>query len=248
MEDKDLPQRAKPESLYSICRFSKGKEEVRSSEVYSSIDDNKRTLRRTLGYGDLLGFLERDGGEFTLTSRGSGLGYQPSFEKNSAVHELFREAIEDYKPYRETLLKAYEQQVEATVLGNRVLEQSSLKRLAEEITGQEVENREINLLIKTADAAGLGTFKAGKKGYETRLVLSEDYESFLSSLSEKYTLPKIQEKESDQEEEVSQKTDEESVEGSEESGGLVKLTIELDVNEKSEEEIANIVQRIRGME
>jgi len=52
----------------------------------------------------------------------------------------------------------------------------------------EVEDREVNVLIKTARAAGLGEYKAGRRGYQTGLALSDEYETYAVDLAERYPL------------------------------------------------------------
>lgn len=252
MSTEVLPNRAKPQALHEICRFIRGKGEVSKSDVYSSIDENQKTLRRTLQYGVTLGFLEQDGERFKLTNRGSGISYSSSFEGQEPILEGFREGIEDFGPYRDAILRIYDGDLTTTVNDSRVIEQDTFREVLEESVGEGVEGREVNVLIKTADAAGLGEYKAGRRGYQTRLVLSDSFEIFASELLEQYPLPEEPEEEAEEmvQEEIDEETNVEDQEDQEvtkksESVNPVKLTVELDVSGKDEEEIARIVRKIQ---
>lgn len=182
------------------------------SEIYSRIDENQKTLRRTLQYGVLLGFLKEEEDQFELTSRGSGLAYSPQFDEQEAVRDIFQEAIESYKPYREAIAGAYASGKIDDVNDDRAITQDSFREVLQKSAGKEVEDRKVNVLIKTAQAAGLGEYKHGRRGYQTRLTLSDEYESYAADLVDHYPLPSEEEPEEDEaDEDDAEETGEELV-------------------------------------
>lgn len=195
MPEAGLPHRAKPALLHEICRYIRENGRTARSEIYDSIGDNQKTLRRTLDYGVHLGFLEQDGNEFKLTGRGSGLAYSPRFEDEESVHGIFREAIEGYRPYREALAGAYATDKIDVVKEAAAILKENFKEELQKSVGREVQDREVNVLIKTAVAAGLGEYKVGRRKYQTRLVLNDDFETYASELIEKFSLPTDEDKE-----------------------------------------------------
>jgi hypothetical protein len=214
MTEADLPHRAKPELLHEISRLIRENGRMGKSEIYSRIDENQKTVRRTLQYGVLLGFLEEDEDMFELTSRGSGLAYSPQFDGQESVHDIFQEAIESYRPYREAIAGAYASDKIDDVNDVRAVTQDSFREELQKSVRAEVEDREVNVLIKTAQAAGLGEYKAGRRGYQTRLTLSDEYEPYATALAEHYPLPSDEETEEEPESGGDEPTDEEFVQKS----------------------------------
>jgi hypothetical protein len=245
-----LPHRAKPPLLHRIAKFLRNNDEAaEKSEIYDAFEENQKTIRRTMLYGVELGFLEQEGDVFRLTKFGYSLSGPTNFD-DETVRGEFREAIERFDPYHETFLVAYDRGITEEVLGDEVLTQSALKEITSQLLDGTVENREINVLIKTAEAAGLGEYRAGKKGYESRLIISDRYGSFMTGLVEGYSIPETSEstagKMREEEPTTGEKTSEEiSVQEEPETTEQLKLTVEFDVEDKDRDEIAEIVKRVR---
>lgn len=251
MPEVDLPQRAKPELLHVICRLAREGRGINKSEVYDSIDANQKTLRKTLQYGVTLGFLEEEDEQYDLTSRGSGISYSSSFKGQEPVESAFREAIEDYPPYRAAIAGAYAEGRITTVKDNRAIEQDEFREFLKRSTDNKVQDRKVNLLIKTAEAAGLGEYVTGRRGYSSRLVLNGEFEEFASRLAEQYSLPS-DEKDSDSKKErttaeSNQESDPEtSISLEEVLTGNAKVTIEIDVSEMTDKERKVVFELLEG--
>lgn len=247
-----LPHRAKPQLLHKIARFIRdngGK--AHKTEIYDSSDENRKTLRRTMLYGVELGFLEQEGDAFKLTNYGWSLSAHVEYEANEAIKGEFRDAVERFEPYRQVLQVANERDTREVVLDSDVLTQSALKEIAAEIVVEEVENREVNVLIKTADAAGLGEFRAGKKGYESRLIIGDAFDAFVDEMSDKYELPETVRNESkptpSEAREMPNASDGDvEVKNAESAPGQLKLTVEFDVDDKSSDDIVELVEKVRS--
>lgn len=243
-----LPSRAKPEMLHQICRQMESDEGIEKSEVSENLSGNRRSIRATIDYGDKLRFLDSNDGRIKLTPRGWGISLNSDIS-DEAVVRAFRESIEEFQPYRESLIKIHSKNLEKTVKGNESIKQSDLKQSLYESIDTNVENREVNLLIKTAAAAGLGEFMTGRKGLETRLVLSDEYFDYIEKLCERY--PHIQKEDEEPEKNHTLEKDTEASKSStsapDKPASELKLTIELDVNDKADDEIISLVRRIQDI-
>lgn len=251
MASVDLPSRAKPEALHTLCRYLRTSEGIKKTDLYNKIDIDQRQIRASLDYGTKLGFLTIEDNYIENTGRGSGLGYAVG---SDAAQEVFQEAIESYEPYRETFLRLHARDVVEDVNGNAAIKQNAFKAKAEASTGTEPSDRQINLLIKTAQAGGLGKFITGRKGFETRLEVSDEYQAFVDTLADNYPTP---ESENTVEESSTETVDDninqsssidEIVLNTDQLSGQLKLKVEYDVTNKSEEDITKLVQYVRSAE
>lgn len=252
MSSPELPSRAKPEALHEICKYLRGQGDTDKTHLYEELEIDRRQIRAAIDYGNKLGFIEFDSDMVSLGDRGRVISFNESLEEN-AVKEVFKDAIESYKPYRDALRWIHASDLIEIVSGNECVTQSAFKTGVRNSTGVEHSNREINLLIKTADAAGLGEFITGRKGLETRLKTTEELEEFMQRLIEDYGMPDFTEAEKDTEGVETEPGGEIGiVTGKGETGVMasangIKLTVELDVNDKSEEEILEMIHEIRKM-
>jgi hypothetical protein len=187
-----LPSRAKPEALYETCRLL-GDGPVERSELYDQTEFDRRQIAAACDYGELLGFLEyvdesQQSPQVKLGNLGHALRYADSIEE-SGVQNAFKRAIETYAPYRNGILSIVNEEQFEESDGERWITIDDLSDAVSTYFGPPVQNREINLLLRTAQAAGLGTRTVGRRGYPTRLVINSEFDTFASSLVETYELP-----------------------------------------------------------
>lgn len=275
MSTDTLPSRAKPEALYETCRLL-GDEPVERSELYDQTEFDRRQIAAACDYGELLGFLEyvdesQQSPLVKLGNLGHALRYADSIEE-SGVQNAFKRAIETYAPYRNGILSIVNEEKFEESDGERWITIDDLSDAVSTYFRPPVQNREINLLLKTAEAAGLGTRTVGRRGYPTRLVINSEFDTFASSLVETYELPEPteaieepSEHNSDTEEATTESTegpeqdeddesDDESVTESSQSETAsllaklrsenVTLEVAVDISEKTDQEILSIIDEI----
>ncbi|AKH97195.1 hypothetical protein HLASF_0699 [Halanaeroarchaeum sulfurireducens] len=115
--------------------------------------------------------------------------WQADSIEEPGVKNTFRRAIESYEPYRIGLLSAHLEDRIVDINGERAISIDEMIEGVNTYLEGDPESREINLLLKTAQAAGLGNRKVGRHNYPTRLVVSDDYDDFAKKLASKYELP-----------------------------------------------------------
>lgn len=187
-----LPSRAKPEDLYEVCTQLNSRT-IKRSQLYDEMDIDRRQITAATDFGATLGFLELENGDsktprVSLSDYGFPLWQADSMEE-PGVKNTFRRAIESYEPYRIGLLSAHVEDRVEDINGERVISRDEMIDAVNTYVEGEADSREINLLLKTAQAAGLGKRKVGRHDYPTRLVLSDDYDDFVKELADKYELP-----------------------------------------------------------
>lgn len=251
MSETDLPSRAKPESLHAVCLYIRSNGQQSKADLYESLSIDRRQIRASIEYGATLGFLTSDGKTVSVTQNGHTLGYTESIESETAK-SLFRDAIEDYAPYRDALLWVKENRDTEQIKSDPCITQSAFSAAIKAITGKTYKNRVINLLIKTCVAAGLGTFITGRKGLETRLRLFDKYNKFVDYLSENYNIPTEADNTSNnQDSTVTGSTDDTSQSSTNKkpvsADGALKIQVEWNINEMTEEEIGSLVTKVRKL-
>jgi|GEM_PF-6078453 len=278
MTGKGLPSRAKPEALHSTCRIL-DENPVKRSDLYDQLEYDRRQIAASTDYGRELGFIEFvDEESQTPKIRLGGLGqplhYADSMEE-SGVKNAFQRAISSYDPYRNGLLSIHEEGRVEESDGERWVSKDALTEEVNKFVEGSVESREINLLLKTAAAAGLGVRKVGRRGFPTRIVINSEFDNFVEELTDQYTLPtpveSTEEGGKEQRESVedgSTNVDEETLEGgakvtdtspSHNVEGSTKsiiakmrssdLTLEIgiDISDKNDEEVLQIINQIESL-
>ncbi len=273
-----LPSRAKPEALYQICRLL-GNDPVDRSELYDQMELDRRQIAAACDYGETLGFIEyvdqnRQTPLIKLGNLGYALHYADSIEE-SGVQNAFKSSIEMYAPYRNGFLSIVKKKEFEESDGERWITIDNLADETSRYLGANVRNREINLILKTAEAAGLGVRKVGRRGYPTRLVIRSEFDNFVSSLANSYDLPEVTNIIEDLSEQPTE-SDEQTEEGSTESvqddtedsivsadstvsedgtasllaklrSENVTLEITVDISNKTDKEILSVIDKIEQL-
>lgn len=278
MGETELPSRAQPEALYEVCSVLGDAEEKRS-KLYDKVDYGRRQVSAATDMGEMLGFLEYVDSEpqspvLRMDDLGWPLHYADDIDE-SGVKNSFQKAIRQFEPYRNALLAIYEEDgIDETEEG-KVIKRDTVKEKMNKYCVGEVDNRPVNVFLRTAQFAGLGERKVGRRGYQTRLILSPDFDSAVENIVSTYDLPApVEGSESvdstdTEDSEGSQVTlEDETVNGGAigtDSGGDkelgdatqgiiaelrnddVTIQIDIDISGKSDEEVLQIINDIRGI-
>lgn len=277
MTETEIPSRAKPEVLYQICDLL-GNNTLKRSELYDDMEYDRRQISASTDYGHALGFIEYvDKSQQTpairLDSLGTPLHYADSMNE-SGVKNAFKKAIESYGPYRNGIMAVYDTGRIKESEEQKIITIEDLKNTVNQYVKPEVSNREINLLFKSIEAADLGERKVGRRGYQTRIILSPEFESFAQDLLEQHGVAEpVASTESDeidsQNEEdtdviTGDKTEDSSHSKTDTRGSIedtgstesiiaklrrndITLEIGVDITGKKDEEVLNIINKIEKM-
>lgn len=278
MAGKSLPSRAKPEALYATCRIL-DENPIKRSDLYDQLDYDRRQIAASTDYGRELGFIEfvdeeGQSPKVRLGGLGQPLHYADSMEE-SGVKNAFQRAISSYDPYRNGLLSVYEKERFEESDGERYVSKDALSEEVNKYVEGSVESREINLLLKTAAAAGLGVRKVGRRGFPTRLVTNSEFNNYMGELAGQYTLPSpvkstetVSKEQNESVEDGSTNVDEETLEGGADvtdtsstdniggnTGSIIAklrssdLTLEIgiDISDKNDEEVLQIINQIESL-
>jgi hypothetical protein len=153
-------------------------------EVTEKADSGDSAISASITYGQRLGFIEEgEDNQLQLTDLGSRLHYNRGDEEE--VASIFRSAICDFSTYQ-TLLK--ELAIDATdiVRDEPVIQQSTvveeldltLRFDASEGTLEEY----ANTFLKSLAKASLGEYVVGRREYQTRLEVIEDFDTEVTEL------------------------------------------------------------------
>lgn len=278
MGEVQLPSRAKPEALYEVCSVL-GSDIVERSKLYDKIDYDRRQVAASTDLGEELGFLEYvEMNQQTPTIKMDDLGWSLRYAddiKEASVKNSFKEAIKQYEPYRNALLSSYQNNVIGETEEGTVLRRDTVREQMNKYLEDKVNNRAVNVFLRTAQYAGLGTRKVGRRGYQTRLVCSSEFDAFTEKLAEYYELPEPVSApdtedmdDSTGEEETKVMLDSETVDNGNvetDSGGDkeiddatqgiiaelrnddVTIQINIDISEKSDKEVLETVNKIRNI-
>ena len=275
MSTDTLPSRAKPQALFETCRLL-GDGSVERSALYDQTELDRRQIAAACDYGELLGFLEyvdesKQSPQLKLGDLGHALRYADSIEE-SGVQNAFKRGIEMYAPYRNGFLSIVKEEQFVDSDGERWVTIDDLSEAVSTYFGHSVQSREINLLLKTAEAAGLGTRTVGRRGFPTRLVINSEFDTFASSLVESYELPEptevnedssehgsdsekpsaesLEQSEQDKDDKLEEESQPESPENETASilaklrSENVTLEVSVDISDKTDEEIFSIIDEI----
>lgn len=251
MPGQELPRRAKPEALHQVSRYLRKEGPIEKTQLYDEMEVDRRQIRAAIDYGVKLGFIALEDETVSITENGRVLGYSGDLDESS-VREVFQDAIRAYEPYRMAFLWIQSEDLIEEVNGDPCIKQSTLSSAIEKTLDIEPSRREINLLIKTAAAAGLGEFITGRKGLETRLKASQETQPFMQKLIEDYGIP-----ESLRAGTKSGTDDDGANEDSNDAAPAnvptlddpeeITIKAEWDISDKTDEEIAALIRQIRAL-
>lgn len=177
------PYDASPENLLELCEALR-EGQMERDELLKGVDMKQTAFEQNVNYGIHLGFIEGDEEVLEATTRGQQFGYgslPPEREKS-----LFKDAIREHSAYKEYIGIARDEIQE--VNDEPAILVDGLTRELRIAYGYDVKDRTLESVVttflKTLDAAGLGNYTVGRRGYSTRLQVNEDLDGFADELLE----------------------------------------------------------------
>lgn len=168
----EIPVRARPDGLHKICEDLKGRTATKDELTDDSIGDSE-FVSEHIRYGELLGFIYHEDGEYSLTERGVSLAYEKGIA--GPTEPFFLDGLLEDHFYMEISKQLSE--AERPNLGE-ISESEVLRiiRLNYELDGTEESDLQsgVRTYFLTLEAAGLGTYKLATANTEPRIVFRDD--------------------------------------------------------------------------
>jgi hypothetical protein len=153
-------------------------------EVAERAESGASAISASITYGQRLGFIEEGEDDLLqLTDLGTRLHYNRGDEEE--VASIFRSAIRDFETYQ-ALLK--ELVIDATdiVRDERVIQQSTVVEELDLTLGFDASESTLeeyaNAFLKSLAKAHLGEYVVGRRKYQTRLVVIEDFDTEITEI------------------------------------------------------------------
>jgi hypothetical protein len=190
LSGEELPSRAKPQVLFQLCQDLDTLGRTLRGDLYDEMDADRRQISAACDYGEVLRIIEQDDvGRNTpfvdVGEHGYGFTVADSFESSTAQN-VFRKAIPEYEPYLCTILFTHKLDITSIVNEERAITKTDAKTALSKALDIDAEDREINLFFKTAQAAGLGERVIGRRQFETRFVVNDEFDTYAEKLFEAY--------------------------------------------------------------
>lgn len=225
-----LPSRADPALLTQLCHMLVDEGPIAPNSLQKRFDSGDRTLHETVEYGERLGFVSERDGELKPSIE---IRIESSAEDSDwSVERAFRRGIVQYEPYRTVIETISTNEPLPEVLAKQSITKEITQEALEDAIESTVTERAILLLLKTLQHAGLGSFVHGRKGYPTRVEVTDDFDQYCRT--------------------VIAGRGQEDVETAR-SGALdseldsITVSVEVDVSTNSPEEAAALVSRIQSV-
>ena len=225
-----LPSRADPALLITLCQILTDEGPSTTNSLQTRVDSGDRTLHETVEYGERLGFVSEREGELKLSIE---IRIESSAEDSDwSVERAFRRGIVQYEPYRTVIETICTNEPLPEVLAKQSITKEFTQEALEDAIESTVTERAVLLLLKTLHHAGLGSFVHGRKGYPTRVEVTDDFDQYCRTVIAGRGQEDVQTARS----------------GAFDSEvDSITISVEVDVSTKSPEEVAALVSRIQSV-
>lgn len=187
--DLTTPPVSDPDNLTEVCRILRDSPMPRA-EAKEAAESGSRAIGNSITYGVRLGFIdEGEDNRLELTDLGSKLHYERGDDEK--VSKLFRRALAEFPTYRRLLeeLSISERDV---INGKQAVGQTTVVQELDLTLGFDASESTLeeysNTFLKTLQKSGLGKYVVGRRGYETRLEVFDDFDNKLSEILEKHRI------------------------------------------------------------
>jgi len=169
----DLPARGDPEDLGPYCRYLLFNSAATTTEVvdHAGLKPNKERSARRIGR--FIGAVHVTDDELIrIAPEGVLIGYEAD-DDGAMRTEGFLETLRGTAPYRSIIERIREQERIEYVRHDPVVTQTAFQEVGALVTGSRPSTQQVNVLMKLLQAAGIGEFRVGRKGVETRFILAD---------------------------------------------------------------------------
>lgn len=179
VEISDLPSRGRPEQLLiAIDRMKEGGPKGVGGLEDEIEEYGSRNLTDNLKLGVVLGFVNREGNDVTLTDTGFELAFAQDEEDEEKLTELFKNGLNGAEPYLEFLRALQEDSdkpYDSLIRNSDILQLLRTKFSFTESSEAKLK-RVASILFETLDYAGYGEMKEAGGGYPTRFSFSQEWD------------------------------------------------------------------------
>lgn len=182
MSVKRPPKKASPENLLELCEVLREGVKTRE-ELTEVVDHSEGLVRENLQLGVALGFVIETEEGFKTTSLGVEASY--SQDNPEELARQFQEGLSKYQVYK-TVLR--ELSNEGHSVDGPPITKSDVLRIFRTSVGLEGSDSTLGgrttTFIQTLEKAGLGEYVLGRRGKETRLEVSEEFDEIVEQILE----------------------------------------------------------------
>ena len=169
----DLPARGDPADLIPYCRCLLFNSAATREEIIEHTDSDARTERNARRIGRFIGAVHVTDDELIrIAPEGVLIGYEAD-DDGAMRTEGFLETLRGTPAYRSIIERIREQDRVEYVRHDPVVTQTAFQEVGALVTGSRPSTQQVNVLMKLLEAAGVGEFRVGRKGVETRFILAD---------------------------------------------------------------------------
>ena len=169
----ELPGRGDPADLIPYCRYLLFNSAATTTEIvdYSGFKPHKERSARRIGR--FIGAIHVTDDELIrIAPEGVLIGYEAD-DDGAMRTEGFLETLRGTPAYRSIIERIVEQERVEYVRHDPVVTQTAFQEVGALVTGSRPSTQQVNVLMKLLEAAGVGEFRIGRKGVETRFILAD---------------------------------------------------------------------------
>jgi hypothetical protein len=170
---------ASVENLLSLCEILR-EGPLPREEIYEEADIGRSLVSDTIEYGTRLGFLTDSEGEIKATERGIGASYYN--EGDSDLEEHIIEGLSEYDLYRSVLETLAPEAQDSGVITKKDVLRTFRTEMG--LSGSESTLGDAAItFLQTLDAGGCGEYIVGRRGKESRVEVTEDFENIVERIT-----------------------------------------------------------------
>ena len=166
-------------NLLSLCEILR-EGPLPREEIYEEADIGRSLVGDTIEYGSRLGFLTDSEEEIKATERGIGASYCD--EGDSDLEEHIIEGLSEHDLYRDVLETLAPEAQDSGVITKKDVLRTFRTEMG--LSGSESTLGDAAItFLQTLDAGGCGDYIVGRRGKESRVEVTEDFENIVEKIT-----------------------------------------------------------------